>query len=93
MDKRHFDTASIIVMSLISVLAITLGVRYNQPDNVHLKYGFPLTWGTHTISTIQGSVDVWNVNVTSLAVDLLIWMGLTVLFHFIVQMRTNPKTA
>lgn len=92
MDKRHLDTASIIVMSIISVLAITLGIKYNWPDSIHIRFGFPLTWGTHTISTIQGPVDIWNVNVTSLAVDLLIWMGLTVLFHFIVHMRTNPMT-
>jgi hypothetical protein len=56
---------------------------------VHVKYGFPLTWGIHTLSTIQGPVDVWNVNVSSLVVNLLIWLGLTVLFQGITQLRTK----
>jgi hypothetical protein len=52
-----------------------------------------LTWGVHTLITIQGPVDVWDVNVSSLVIDLLIWLGITSLFQAIVQLRTNPRAA
>jgi len=93
MDRRHLDTASLIAMSVICVLAVSWGVARNWPDNVHVRYGFPLTWATHTLSTIQGAVDIWSVNVSSLVIDLLIWLGLTVLFQIIIQLRTKAKAA
>ncbi len=93
MDKRLLSTASLIAMSVVIVLALTLPVTYNWPDFVHVKYGFPLTWGVHTLITIQGPVDVWDVNVSSLVIDLLIWLGITSLSQAIIQLRTNPRAA
>jgi len=91
MDKKLLSTASLVAMSIVIVLALAWPVKYNWPDYVHVKYGFPLTWGIHTLGTIQGPVDVWDVNVSSLVIDLLIWLGLTVLFQGITQLRTKPE--
>jgi hypothetical protein len=91
MDKRLLSTASLAAMSIVIVLALAWPVTYNWPDFVHVKYGFPLTWGVHTLSTIQGPVDIWEVDVSSIVIDLLIWLGLAVLFQIIVQLRTSPR--
>lgn len=93
MDKRLLSRASLIAMSVLLVLAMSYPLKKNWPDYVHVKYGFPLTWGIHTISTIQGAVDIWEVNISSLVINLLIWMGLTVLFQVIIQLRTEPQPA
>ncbi len=93
MDKRILSTASLAVMSIVIVLALAWPVTYNWPDFVHVRYGFPLTWGVHTLSTIQGPVDIWEVDVSSIVIDLLIWLGLAVLFQIIVQLRTSPRSA
>lgn len=93
MDRRHLGTLSLVLMSVVCVLALTWGFAHNWPDNAHVRYGFPLTWGTHTLSTIQGPVDVWSVNVSSLVIDLLIWLGLTILSQIIIQLRTKPAAA
>ena len=72
-------------MSIITVAAVTMGFRYNWPDYVHDRHGFPLTWGTHTLNTIHGPVDIWTVNTLNLTIDLLIWLGLMVLSQLLVN--------
>jgi hypothetical protein len=53
------------------------GIHYNWPDNVHVDYGLPLTWATNTLSTFAGPADLWSVNLTSLLVDLVFWLGIS----------------
>lgn len=65
----------IILWSAATVLAVTLGITYNWPDYVHVNYGFPLVWGTHTLNTIHGPVDIWQVDVVALMVDLVLFLG------------------
>lgn len=71
----------VLVLSLAAIwiaLAITAliwGFRYDWPDFVHVDYGFPIVWATHTLSTIAGPADIWQVNITALSIDLLIWLG------------------
>jgi len=59
----------------IAVLAVTWGSMFDWPDNVHVNYGFPFVWATHTLVTIAGPVDKWNVNVEALIMDLALWLG------------------
>lgn len=87
MEKRFSSPAALIVVAVITVLALNSPVRYNWPDNVHVRYGFPLTWGTHTLITIQGPVDIWRVNITALILDLTLWLALMVASSIILQMR------
>ncbi len=56
-----------------SVIAMTYGTLLNWPDFVHKDFGIPLTFATHTLSTIAGPVDNWDVNLGALAGDLLFW--------------------
>jgi len=65
----------IILWSAIMAVALTLGITYDWPDFVHVNYGFPMVWGTHTLNTIHGPVDIWNVDVLSLIIDLIFWLG------------------
>lgn len=61
----------------LSIVALTWGFRYDWPDFVHVDYGFPIVWGTHTLSTIAGPADIWEVNIAALSIDLLVWLGST----------------
>ncbi len=58
-----------------TILALAWGTTLNWPDFVHVNYGFPLVWGTHTLDTIAGPADIWDVNISALWVDLLLWLG------------------
>ena len=67
-----------VVWLVVTTLVLLWGSTYNWPDNVHVDYGFPLTWATNTLSTFVGPVDLWSVNVSNLLVDLVLWMGIMI---------------
>ena len=79
------------VWSAITILALLYGVFYNWPDYVHTDYGLPLTWATHTTDTFVGPVNQWIVNLTALAEDLGIWLGIMVAANAIIQIVLNRK--
>ena len=59
---------------------MTYGTMYNWPDFVHANYGFPLTFATHTLSTIVGPADKWDLDLGALTGDLAFWLaGMVVL--------------
>ena len=61
--------ASIVVAAgwaIASVAAMAYGTSLGWPDYVHVEYGFPLTFVTHTLNTIAGPVDKWNVDAGAL---------------------------
>ena len=61
---------------IITILAVTWGVRYDWPDNVHIDYGFPLVWSTNTLSTLIGAVNLWIVDITTLIMNIIFWLGI-----------------
>lgn len=61
----------------------------NWPDYLHVNYGAPLVWATHTLNTIAGPVDVWRVDLQSLTIDLLFWLGLMLVFVIVSTLRTR----
>jgi len=79
MDSRN--RASIIQATIagITIIAMTWGTRYNWPDYVHVKHGLPLTWGIHTLTTIAGPADTWELNLVALTLDLALWLALILL--------------
>ena len=81
--RRSRKLASIIfsfmaVWIAMTILALIWGFVFNWPDYYHVDHGFPLIWATHTLSTIAGPADIWQVNMTALLMDLLFWLGLLV---------------
>jgi len=64
-----------VVWTALTIIALTWGFRYDWPDFVHVDYGFPIVWATHTLSTIAGPADIWEVNITTLTMDLVLWLG------------------
>lgn len=76
MRKKFLILIFLAVWILVTCLALLSGFTYNWPDNVHVDYGFPLTWGTNTLSTFVGPVDNWIVNIFNLLVDLVFWLGI-----------------
>jgi hypothetical protein len=91
MRKLLVVTFLTVAWSIITILALTWGVLYNWPDYVHTDYGFPLTWATHTTDTFVGPVNQWTVNLTALAEDLVIWLGIMVVANAIIQIVLNRK--
>ena len=57
----------------ITVVAMTYGTTYDWPDYVHVSYGFPVAFATHTLSTIGGPADKWVLSIGQLAEDLACW--------------------
>jgi len=79
MDSRNRAIIIQAIIAVITIIAVTWGTRYNWPDYVHVKHGLPLTWGVHTLSTIVGPVDTWEINLVALTLDLALWLALILL--------------
>ena len=73
-----FVMSFMAIWTALTILALTWQFMFDWPDYVHVNYGVPLVWATHTLNTIVGPVDVWKVDLSSLIVDLLFWLGLMV---------------
>ncbi|MDG6908453.1 MAG: hypothetical protein JRN20_22000 [Nitrososphaerota archaeon] len=70
-----------IAWIVTSMIAMSHGTLLNWPDFVHVIYGFPFTFATHTLNTIVGPVDKWGVDMIALVVDMVFWLsGLIVIF-------------
>ncbi|MEM0349785.1 MAG: hypothetical protein QXE96_05435 [Candidatus Caldarchaeum sp.] len=65
----------VVAWSAATIAALTIGQLYEWPDNVHIRYGIPLTYAVHTVVTILGAADHWSVDTNILAFDLAIWMA------------------
>jgi hypothetical protein len=79
MDSRNRAIIIQAIIAGIAIIAVTWGTRYNWPDYVHVKHGLPLTWGIHTLSTIVGPADTWEINLVNMTLDLAIWLALILL--------------
>ena len=78
-----------ITISLLSIISLIYGRLFSVPDAVSRTYGFPLAWGVHQLITIAGPVDVWNVNITNLAIDLAFWYLVFLASQFVVDRQSN----
>lgn len=58
-----------------SMVAMTYGMQLNWPDYVHVNFGFPLTYAIHTLDTIVGPADSWDVNLGAFAADMVFWFA------------------
>ena len=86
----------LLVWASLTILAVSWGIRYDWPDNVHIDYGLPLVWATHTTSTIIGPVNIWTVNIPSLITDLSLWIGTmiiaTAIIFYVRQTAKNKNS-
>ena len=75
--RRNLAVLSfMVVWALLMVVALLWGFYYDWHDFAHVNYGLPLTWATHTISTIVGPANLWEVNVVYLLADLMFWLSI-----------------
>ena len=82
----------LLIMALLTILAMSWGNKFDWPDNVHIDYGFPLTWSTQTLSTIIGPVNLWTVDLTALILNLTIWLTITLITTTILLYLLNKKS-
>lgn len=64
--------------AILAIIALTYGVEFSVPDALSYSYGFPFNWGVHQLMTIAGTVDIWDINLTNLILDLVIWLVLII---------------
>lgn len=83
----------LLIMALLTILAMSWGNRFDWPDNVHIDYGFPLTWSTQTLSTIIGPVNLWTVDIAALILNLTIWLTITLITTTILLYLLNKKSS
>jgi hypothetical protein len=76
MRKNLAVLSFMLVWAILLIAALLWGFQYDWPDFVHVNYGLPLTWATHTISTIAGPADFWNVNISYLLADIVFWLSM-----------------
>ena len=89
MDRRRTSMIVNAILSAVTLVALVLGSRYNWPDYVHVRHGFPLAWGIHTLTTIAGPVDIWRVNISSLVMDLAFWLGAVLVVNLYLLRRST----
>jgi len=77
---------------VITVLAVSWGTQFDWPDNVHTDYGLPFVWSTNTVSTIVGAVNLWTVDLSTLLMDLVFWLGLMVFVTAVLLYLFNKKS-
>ena len=84
--------------AVAATVALAWGTLFNWPDFVHMNYGFPLTFATHTTSTFIGAVDKWSLDIGALASDFLFWIaGTIVIFGLFISLarresKSNPAS-
>lgn len=83
----------LFLWTILTILAVTWGTRYDWPDNVHIDYGFPLVWSTQTLSTIIGPVNLWTVDIPSLMMDLSLMLGIMLIISLITLYFFNKKSS
>ena len=74
-------TSFIVIWTILTIIALTLGNRFDWPDNVHVDYGFPFVWSTNTLSTISGAVNLWIVDISVLIMNLGLWLGIMLIIE------------
>ena len=72
-----------IIWIIPTMVAVTWGTRFDWPDNVHIDYGVPFVWSTNTLSTIIGAVNLWIVDITALIMNLVFWLGISVIIEVV----------
>jgi hypothetical protein len=94
MTKRFWLILSfLVVWTVLTILAVTWGTRFDWPDYVHINYGLPLVWGTQTLNTIAGPVNRWNVDVSALMMNLAFWLGTMLIAASIMLYFFNHKVS
>jgi len=75
------------IVSLLAFIGILYGRLVSFPDAISRVYGIPLNWGIHQLVSIVGPVDIWSVNLTYLAIDLVIWLLIVQVISTVVSRR------
>ncbi len=78
-----FAAAISVIWAMGGLFSMSYGTNYNWPDFVHVDYGFPFTYATHTLNTIVGPIDRWSLDIGSLTGDLAFWLAGMVIIIFV----------
>lgn len=72
--KKRFPWIRWLLLFLAFTLFSNARAEYFPwADFEHWRYGFPLLWLIHQLSSFAGPVDRWYVEYVNLAVNLVFW--------------------
>ncbi len=94
MSLRHSVPAVVVSVAwaAVAVAGMTFGTTYNWPDFVHVNYGIPLTFATHTLDTIAGPADQWSLDLGSLAINMAFWLaGMVAIFSIALYLEDRSR--
>lgn len=83
---------SVFLIILTTILSVTVGTRFDWPDNVHVNYGFPFVWSTNILSTISGAANIWIVDITALIMNLGFWLGIMLIVELVLLYFFNKES-
>lgn len=81
----------IIICSSLTIVSVGWSIKYDWPDFVHIDYGFPLKWATHTLITFTGPTDYWSVDPTTLIINITIWQTMLLVGIIILELKILKK--
>jgi len=89
MKKSLIRVVWILSCSSLTMIGAGLGVKYDWPDFVHIDYGFPMKWATHTLVTLSGPADSWTVNPALLLVNIALWQVILITGVLILELKNT----
>lgn len=81
-----------VILAIIMIFNITYGVTTKNPDDFHISYGVPLSWGTNQQVTIAGPVDTWSINMSNLVLDMVFWITLVLALDIVYERMESKST-
>jgi hypothetical protein len=91
MKGLFIRSAWVIVCSILTIMGAGWGIKYDWPDFVHVDYGFPVKWATHTLITFTGPSDRWMVEPTMLLIDIAIWQTILIIGIIVLELKIFKK--
>ncbi|TDA38373.1 MAG: hypothetical protein DSO08_04245 [Candidatus Methanomethylicota archaeon] len=83
MSKENLAIIFSVFWAFVLILALSMGIKVDWPDYVHVNYGLPFVWGVNTLVTIHGPVNIWMVQPLMLSLDLMFWLATMILGIFL----------
>lgn len=91
MKGLFIRSAWVIVCSILTIMGAGWGIKYDWPDFVHVDYGFPVKWATHTLITFTGPSDRWMVEPTMLLINITIWQTILIIGIIVLELKIFKK--
>jgi len=94
LGKKKFPWVTWLLLFLAFITLSTVRAEYFPwADFEHWRYGFPLLWLIHQLSSFSGPVDRWYVDYVNLAANLVFWasVAFVIVYSYSRKTRSGKK--